>query len=1144
MKSHVAFGTLFMLLFGTFAHGQEYRGRMLGRVGDPSGAVVPQARITITNTSTNVATDSQTNAEGNFLVILDPGSYNVTVEAAGFKKKVIAGIVVRAGDQLSLEFPLEVGSSTDSVTVSGESPQLETATASISQVVDRRFLDQLYISNRNPLNLVSLTAGVYTGTYGPSAVDTQQNQFSVNGGGARTGGNEVVVDGASIVLPRQRGSMAGSPSGDTVEELRVQTTMFDAAYGHTSGGVISYATRGGTNQVHGSFEGFYRNKVFNANAWSSNKNGLPRQDVNRKFFSGTVGGPVYLPRVYDGRNRTFFFVSVQKEKNMSPQSYLGRTMTEQEKAGDFSGTLNGQGTALQIYDPYSTIVTGSTATRSLFPGARIPASRFNPVGAAIAKQYPAPTLQVTPRIGVNNWAGGAAVAQPATNLSVRLDENLSSRHRMFGRLGYMLYNAEPPDGLPSGFALYEGEWRDFWTASLNNDFTLTPTFLATVRYSFGREATRATASSLNRDPKELNLPDVILRNALAQVWPQISLGEGLLGIGGRIKFRANDTHAIVPSFSKLAGNHTIRFGGDARLINWNSIEPGYAMTGSFSFNNAFTRSDPFTATTGNTTGTSMASLLLGVPGSGSFGATSPYSLRQYYYAAFVQDDWKVTPRLTLNLGLRWELETPWQERYDRLSYGFDYNAASPVRVPGVNVRGGLLFAGVQGASRWQGNLDKNNIGPRIGFAYQIGRETVIRGGYALFYAPESALLDTQTAIPVTFDQTATYVASADSGATPFTNLSNPFPAGIPPVQGSAPGLAARLGDSLTFIDQGRVSPYTQQLQFGVQRSLPGKIRLEANFIRMLSLKFPDNFNLNEKPDQYLALGAAENNRVSNPFYNVYPVSSSVGSSSTIAQRQFWLAYPQYTSLTVAGAPTHNSAYNAVQLNLEKRLSNGLSLLANYSISKLTENNITSLVNTRHYRAISSLDRSRSANVAWVYDLPFGKGRKFGTGMRGVGGFLASNWSMSGRYYHASGIPLAISDTNGRPLRLRNAAIGGRVRDRLGDRVDPVTRQVLNPYFDVTAFQSLPNQYTVSPEPPYFGELRGPGTTSLDVSLIKRFRIRERLNADMRADVSNATNTPLLGNPGTSFANKGTFGVITTDSNWAARNMQLAFRVVF
>lgn len=1145
MKQALALIATFIVLSSSLALAQENRGRILGRVADPTGAVVPNATVVILNTATNVSTESRSNAEGNFFAILEPGSYNVTVEAQGFKRKLVSGLTVRSGDQVAMDFPLEVGSSAETVTVTGEAPQLETATASVSQVIDRRFIDMMFTANRNPLNLVAMTPGV-RGAGGSSvlqaqAADAQQNHFTINGSGARAGGNEIVIDGASVTVPRQAGAVSSSPSGDAVEELRVQTTMFDAAYGHSTGGVVSYTTRSGTNELHGSFEGFYRNKVLNANAWMNNRNRIDRPDVNRKFFSGALGGPVFLPKLYDGRNRTFFFFSAQSEKNNVDIPYERRTMTPAERAGDFSSTLNGQGTPLQIYDPYSTVVNGSVATRTPFANARIPNTLFDPVGATIANLYPDPTMSGPARIGVNNWATTTVVSQPNSNYSLRLDENVSSRYRIFGRLGWMRYNSGPPPDLPRGFQLYEGEWRDFWNGSINNDFTISPTWLFTLRYSFNRLATDTLTSSAVQDPKELNLPDIVLRNAEAQAWPQIVMSDAM-GIGGRIKFRSNDSHGIVPTFYKLAGNHNWRFGGDLRMVNWSSRELGYAMTGSYSFNNTFTRADPFTPVTGNTSGSAMASLLLGIPASGIFGSDTPYSLRQYYYGVFVQDDWQVNRRLTLNLGLRWEVETPYTERFDRSTYGFDYTAANPVQVPGMTLRGGLLFSGVDGNPRSQGKTDKNNFGPRVGFAFLLDNNTVIRGGYAMFYAGNSALVDQLFGVPATFNRTATYIGTTDNGATPYTNLSNPFPSGIPNAEGNSRGLAARLGDSLLFMDQSRVASYTQQFQLGIQRALPGKIKVQANFVRMLSLKLPEYFNLNEKPDQYLALGTAENTPIDNPFYGIFPASSPLGSSRTIPQRQLWLAYPQYSGITVAGASTGISPYNALQLDAEKRLSHGLTIMANYSISKQMLNNITSLVNTRHYRAVSFMDRSRVANLAWVYEMPFGNGQRFAGNARGLAGFFVSGWSVSGRLYRASGVPLAISDSNGRPIRLRDASLSGSVTGRLGDRVDPATGQVLNPYFDVTAFQRLPNQFTVSSEPTHFGELRAPGTTNLDLSLIKRFRIMDRLNADIRADAQNATNTPVYGAPGTNMANAGTFGVITSASS--SRNIQLAFRMVF
>jgi hypothetical protein len=354
-------------------------------------------------------------------------------------------------------------------------------------------------------------------------------------------------------------------------------------------------------------------------------------------------------------------------------------------------------------------------------------------------------------------------------------------------------------------------------------------------------------------------------------------------------------------------------------------------------------------------------------------------------------------------------------------------------------------------------------------------------------------------------------------------------------------MASLLGQSVSFLAQGRVLPYTQQWQFGIQHSLPSQIRLEVAFLRQLSLKGLEGFSLNEKPDAYLALGAQENTQVPNPFYGIFPAEVSLGSSRTAAQRQLWLAYPQYTGVTQNASNTHITVYHAVQVSLEKRLTRGLSVIWNYSGSKMIENNVTSLVNTRHFRCISDTDTPHVMNLAFVYDLPFGPGRPL-LPQRGPLGKIIGGWSVSGRAYYAAGVPLSISDSNGRPIRIRNAAKSGPIEKRIGDQVDPATRQVLNPYFDTTAFVSLPTQYMVTPEPPSLGELRSPHTKTLNASLVKRVRVNERLSVDARLDASGVTNTPQWGAPGTNMADKATFGVITTAGG--NRTMQLAFRVVF
>ncbi|MBI3679595.1 MAG: TonB-dependent receptor [Acidobacteria bacterium] len=1101
---------------------------------DPSSAAVPGASVMVVHSATNVSIPTQTNGEGNFVAVLDPGVYTVTVEAAGFKKSVVSGITVRTGDHLGMDFRLEIGALGESVTVKGEAPLLETANADLAQVVERRYIDQLYIPNRNPLNLLALTPGV-TGIDDGRFSDSQQNQFSINGGGGQEGNNEIIIDGASVVMPRQRGSIAASPSGDAVQEFRVQTTLFDSSYGRTAGGVVSYSTRSGGNQLHGSFEGFLRKNVLEANGWTRNRNGLPRPDIDRKFFSGALGGPLYLPKLYDGRNRTFFFFNVQKENITTGSTFLGRVFTDLERKGDFSQTLSPQGTPLAVYDPFTTVVSGSTAMRQPFSGVRIPASRFDATGAALANAYPLPNQQGTPQVGVQNWGGVGSNSEPAKQVSLRMDQVVSARQRFYGRFGFMTFD-QNLTGVPDGFEFAGEDHRHFFTGNLNDDYTINPTFLMTLRYSFGRYSSDTFYSAQRMDPAALKVADIVVRNAIFFSWPRFIPAEGLIGTGGRIKYRANDTHSIVPTFTKLAGNHSVRFGADLRLVNWNSREPGFDGAGRFDFNNTFTRSDPFAPATARLSGTSMASILLGTPSGGNLGGSTPYSLRHYYYAGFVQDDWKVTRKLTLNLGLRYEIETPYRERYDRLTYGFDYTSPNPVQVPGMQLRGGLLFAGASGQPRWQGQFDKNNFGPRFGLAYQLRSTTVLRMGYGLFYGSDSGELDTTTGVPPTYNVAAPYVASTDAGATPFTTLANPYPNGVPPITGNSLGLASRIGNSISFTDQNRVSLYSQQWQFSIQQSLPSKIRVEAAFVRMLSLKGMESFNLNEKPDQYLALGADENRRVPNPFFGIFPADSSLGGASTVVQRQFWLAYPQFSGVSKQGSNTRKTVYHAVQINMEKRLSHGLTVLGNFTGSKLLQNYTSSLVNTRRYRTVSELDIPRVFNVAYVYELPFGKASK------GVTRRLLGGWSTSGRLNLSAGTPLQITDSNGRPVRLRNAAKSGPVSERLGDRFDPATRQVLNPYFDVTAFQSLPNQYVISPTPPFLPELRTPGRRSFDMSLIKHIGVRENVGVDVRADASNLTNTPNFDAPDTNMANRANFGVIR--SAGAGRIVQFAFRVIF
>jgi len=1137
-----ALGGMFILLFALWA--QDYRASLLGRVTDASGAGVPSATIVVTNEATRFSYRTTSNDEGHYLIpLLEPGAYTVEVEAAGFKKIRQEGLSIQTGAKVTRNFELEVGQVTESVTVRAEAPLLDTAAADIAQVIDRRFVDMLYIPNRNPLALVSLTAGVRGG--GGRFSDSGQHYLNILGGAGQDGRNEIVVDGASVTMPRQGGAMAVSPSGDTVEELRVQTTMFDASYGRSNGGVISYATRSGTNDLHGSFEYFYRNKALNANSWLNNRKGLPRPDDPRKFSSGTIGGPIVLPKLYDGRNRTFFFTSVQYDARWSNPTYGGRVPSEPERQGDFSQTLSAKGTPLVIYNPYTTEIQGSKVVRQPWPGNRIPSAMFNKTGSTIMNVYPKPTESGAPQIGVYNWFEQSRANNPAKQISTRLDHMLSPKHRVFGRFAYMDWSVEftkLPPGLRNAPVGGDpgGDLRHFYNATFNDDYTFTPTLIGSLRFSFNRYWSDTWFSGNVQDPKALNLHPDILANQMRPSWPGIDMAEGFIRLGHRFKIRANDTYVLTPTLTTLRRSHNLRIGADIRRLNWNEISPDSQAGGYFNFRPTFSQEDPWLAATSQTSGTAMADLLLGLPASGTISGPTPYSLRGHYLALFVQDDWRVARTLTVNLGLRWEFEKPWTERFDRMLYGFDSDGPAPLQVPGLDLRGGLLFAGIDGNPRQQGVNDWNNFGPRIGIAWQATPKTVIRAGYGLFYSSLLDNLDTQIPVPLTFSTNIPYIGTVDRGATPYTNLANPFPQGVPKPPGNTEGRAALIGDSISPVHHDKVLPYNQQWQFGFQRELPWQSKFEANFIRVLNVKGIESFNLNEKPDVYLSLGTAENVQVDNPFYGRIPATRPLGASARIAQRQLWVRFPQYSGVSVRGFNTNTIVYHALQFNFEKRYSNGLTLLWNHSISKMFDNNITSLINERHYRTISGMDRPHIMNLAFVYEMPFGKRRTWL--QNGWLSHVAGGWSVSGRAYYGSGAPLSISDANGRPIRLYNAAKSGPVKERLGDKVDPVTKEVLNPYFDTKAFQSLPTQFMVSPEPPVFAELRAPSSRGLDLTLMKRFTFRERWNVDLRADAENALNIVNFGAPGTNMASKGTFGVIQTAGS--PRIIQLTLRATF
>ncbi len=1132
----------FVALQTAVAFAQEYRGAILGRITDPSGAVVPDAAVKVANEETNVAVETKSNQGGNFNVpFLIPGRYKVSVSATGFRTTVQPGVVVQVNDRIELNLTLQIGTLTEAVVVTTESPQLQTASADLGQVVDRGFLDKLPVTGRTILSFADMApgvlAGVGTGWPGGTA-SNDQNKIAVNGGNATDKGNDITVDGVPALAPRQSGLAVGIPMADAVQEFKVATTMFDASLGRSNGGALAITTRSGTNEYHGTGYYFTERAGLDANSWTNNRVRIPRQPIDRYATGVTVGGPVRLPK-YDGHNRTFFFFGFEKTINGRSAPSLARVPTDAERQGNFSQTLAPSGAALKLYDPFSTRAnaTGGFAGRDIFPDATIPASLLSPIGVAVLGKLPKPTENVPAQLGLQNWASSMNFTANLKNYQARVDQQAGDKQRLFVRVAVLDYLASPDEPYfpgaynvpPNGTSNLNTDTRRQKSAIVDDTIIFTPTFVASFRAGYTRLFTWNFMDGDRQNPADLKLPAAITAHQIAPAWPIFNISsDGAPFIGSRPRLSVNDVWTGLANLTKLQGNHSLRFGVDYRVVRWNENNPGEQANGQFVFNNTLTRSDPTKSSSGTTSGSAMASLLLGLPattGNSRIGYTSALTLQNHYTAFFLQDDWKLTRKLTLNLGLRYELETPSTERFDRLIYSFDPSADLGLTAPGVGaLLGGVRFVNDGGLGRRQGELDRNNFGPRVGFAWTPAPSFVVRGGYGMFFSSGVNNIGTP-ATDAAFGATTQYVGSGGSDTTPIpgVSLSNPFPNGYTQPTGKTLGLATDLGSNVSFLNPKRVLPYVQQFQLSVQKEFRGQTLAEIGYVRMHSIRLYEDYNLNELPDYALS----KTNSVPNPFLGLLPSTSTLGQGSTVRANKLTVALPAFNAVTQQRNSSGRNNYHALQARIQKRMSRGLSLVGNYTFSKAMLYYQYSAVNSRPtWRAVSPIDTPHMIRAFAVYELPFGRGRALGANWSRALDLVAGGWSLTWATRYNSGPPLVITDTNGQPIPIADPRTPGSLNDRLGDRIDPATKLPANPYLLPSAFAHLPD-FTITPEPPLHSWLRAPGQLRNSATLAKTVPIVERLKLELRADVESPFNSPQFGAPNTNLATPSAFGTITS-----------------
>jgi hypothetical protein len=1117
---------------------------------------MPGVTVAAQNVATKDVSKTTTNESGVYAFpVLPIGFYNVTVTAPGFKQAVRENLELRVGDQVQQDFTLQVGIVNEAVTVTAGTDLLQTQADEKGQVVGIEDVRDTPSVGRNPFLLGVEATGVQF-DIGPNALSRSVRPFdagnnvaesmSINGG--ITGASDLLLDGVpntGVETGSSATNMAFVPNQDAVSEFRIASNNYDAQYGRTSGGTMTVSIKNGTNQYHGAAYWYNKNTVLTANTFDQNRIGNPRAAYHQNEPGVELDGPVVIPHVYDGHNKTFFMYSYELWRDEIPSPSTSTTPQPAALTGNFNTTLQSNGSPVLMYDPLTTTLTGTnTYTRTPFPGDIIPSNRFNAVGAKIAGYYPAPNVAGQ----TNNLVVAPNARTDAYDAHVaRVDQEINAKNRFFSRF-IRGYRTEVNDlnGFPK---VASPEYTDGRLSQGGNaDLTtiINPSTVLTSRVGYLRHDLWITLYTSGFDPTQLGFPSSLLL-VLPPYFPTIaSSGYTTFGSGrsGGNQFTESATWSWSEIVNKTIRTHQVKFGGEFRS-NLDNIDSPTTNFGSYSFSAGWTQQNALTSS--SAAGNAIASLLLGMPSSGSAPINAALAWGNHYYGTFIQDDWRVTGKLTISMGLRWDFESPETERNNQADAAFNLTATSPLQVTDPYhsgaLLGGLTFTGP--SDRLPYNRDLNNFQPRIGLAWRPADKTVVRAGYGLSYVA------TFTVPPTSGFSTSTpYVASPDGNITFAGNfLNNPYPQGILTPTGSKLGLSTFLGQSVSFIDPNRVIPRVHQFSVGVQRELPGRSVLEVSYVGSRSQELPASQQLNAVTlPQLLQYGGNFNspnltNSVTNPFSGLIP-STNLNTATTTLQ-QLLLPFPQFTGVTESNLPVGKSWYNSMQIRWDKRLSHGLNVLVSYTREKwLTA---TSYLNAQDpitmtpERTLNGTDTPNRIVLSGNWALPIF------SHLHGVAAVFLKGWQLNGIFVRENGFPLAAP--SGYYSSGINPSLGSASNDnKFFNTCTLLTTGVMDnctgtngAALPVAFIQQQSNVIrTLSGELP---TIRPPKVPNADLSIFKAFQLKEHMRLQFRAEAFNATNSPQLGLPSTSLTSTSA-GVVTLTQSNDARNVQLSLRLMF
>ncbi|MDZ4802397.1 MAG: carboxypeptidase regulatory-like domain-containing protein [Bryobacteraceae bacterium] len=1118
------------------AAAQEFRATLTGRITDPAGAAVGQAQVVLSNPDTAEHYRSPSDPSGNFtFALIKPGNYEVAVEHPGFRKYIRRGLTLSVNQSAELNVSLQLGDVTQTVTVTAETPLLETASADRGGVIDETVIKEMPLNGRNPFMLSMLVPGVnYNGSlaYMRPFDNGAIADWGISGGENRS--NEFLMDGVPNNAQAGGNNIAYVPPVDAVQEFKIQTNSYDAQYGKTAGGIVNVVLKSGTNRLHGTLYEFARRNSWDANSFQNNARGAIKDGHKLDQYGFQLDGPVIIPKLYNGRGKTFFLMNWEGFDEATPQPLVLSVPAMEMRTGDFSKLTDPRGRAVSIYDPVTTFpIPANRYDRLPFPSNIIPQSRINPIAQKLIGYFPQPNVTTSnASYSQSNYflSGGDNPARDTFyNFVVKIDQNLGSKHRMFFRHAS---NDRTEDRNTNGIRTTPGQDGQHPLKRINDAYvvdwvsTLRPTLLFNFRSSFARYV-EGSSGDANRgfDMTSLGFPTSLVSQLPGGPWFGRYTFAEYISLGRYPSRNVTNTVTAHPTVTWINGPRTWKAGLDMRWSQYSTQNSGNVFL--LGANRGFTqrdfqRADEFS-------GNSIASWLLGTPASGSMNyAVFPIFFFPYY-APWVQNDWKITRTVSVNLGLRMDFNIPPTERYNRMNRGFDPNMKSPVNElidrsqfdTFPELTGSMLFAGQNGVSRNAANIYGKAIQPRIGVAWAVARRTVLRGGWGRYYInPNNDYLQTNG-----YSQSTPYANSGTEGRTGVENkIANPFPNGIRVPKGSSNGPLSYIGQGFNFVNSNFKIAHTDQYSFGIQHLFTSKSRFEITYAASRGNELQSSRTFNEDdPDlrdscNFMLGGNPSvcDQALTNPFFNVEAFNdTSWYLSRTLNRYQLSRPFPQFGAITELMRNDGKSWYNSLQTSFNIR-NKYTTFNANYTWSKnIEQNNWLDPLRGVMQRGLTAYDRPHRFVVSAVSQLPFGRGRSFGRNLSGWKSRLISGWDNSVIISQQSGIPWNLP---GNVIQLAESKIDADWSGATVQAIQPCVNRwnenntVTMLRYSEVDFGCKSASWLVVPRfNPRYTPFRSPkvrlqSTFMVDTSLNKTTHITERLRVQFRAEAFNLMNS--------------------------------------